>query len=146
MGKQGGIRIKVVLFLALAQAACAIAGCTSSTYQAGLTEPWLDMSGRYVSTAEIGNLGIVMLELERYEDTEVFSASMTGSAVPELEPGRGAGTIGDLHLILDFNIGFSSDYYFEGLVTQTNGVVESFSGQFLFPDEQDVLPVTFVAI
>lgn len=146
MGKQGGTIANAALILVLGIAALGLTSCASSTYRAGLTEPWLDMTGRYVSTAEIGELGIVMLELERFEDTEIFSASMTGSAVPDLEPGRGAGTIGDFHLILDFNIGFSSDYYFEGDVSLSSGSVESIAGQFIFPDSVETLPVTFVAI
>lgn len=108
--------------------------------------PWFDLSGRYVSTDEIGALGILMLELERFEDTEIFTAEITGSAAEELEPARGAGTLGDYHVIFDFDIGTKADYYFEGLVTLANDQVEKIEGQFVFPDQEEVLPATFVAL
>jgi hypothetical protein len=146
VGKQGGKKLLPALICLLVLLALAAAGCSSASSSAGLTEPWFDMTGRYVSTTELGDLGIVTLDLERYEDTEIFSAYLTGSAVPDLEPGRGAGTLGDSHLIIDFDIGIRSDYYFEGMVAHTDGVVESISGQFIFPDETGVMPVTFVAI
>lgn len=107
--------------------------------------PWFDLTGRYASTTEIGALGILTLELERYEDTAYFSAALSGSAAAELEPVHGAGTLGDYHLILDFDIGVRSDYYFEGDVTVTEGRVESIDGQFVFPDQEEMLAATFIA-
>jgi len=122
-----------------------LAGCSSSDFQITPTIAWFDMSGRYVSTEEIGPLGVIMLELERFEDTEIFTADLTSSASEDLEPVHGAGTLGDYHLILDFDIGIRSDYYFEGVVTLTGEQVESIDGQFVFPDQEETLPATFVA-
>jgi len=68
--------------------------------------------------------------------------------VGEVEPAEGIGTLGDLHLILNFDRGESSDFYYEGMVVLTpqeaKGLaIGDIDGQFVFPDQEETLPVVF---
>jgi len=145
VGNHGGKITIPGTVLALGLLLAALCGCSSSDFQITPAVPWFDLSGRYASTDEIGALGILTLELEQFEDTVYFSATLTGSAVTEMAEVHGAATLGDYHVIVDFDIGVRSDYYFEGDVTVTEGRVESIDGQFVFPDQEETLPTTFVA-
>jgi hypothetical protein len=137
-GRRIGILIAVLLVLA--------GGCSTSGFTIGTQLPWVDISGMYVSDEEVGALGFLSLELERFEDTEYFTAIMTGSQLGDEDGSTGAATLGDLHLIIDFNIGLASDYYFEGLVEMSGEEVVAIDGQFVFPDQQEMLPVAFSPI
>lgn len=118
-------------------------GCSSSDFTVGTQLPWVDISGMYVSDEAVGALGYLNLELERFEDTEYFTAIMTGSKLGDETGSTGAGTLGDLHLIIDFDIGMATDYYFEGMVELSGDAAVSISGQFVFPDQQEMLPAVF---
>lgn len=146
MGKRGGKARRAYWAAAISAALLLLAGCSSSDFQIGTTVPWFDLSGRYVSSTEIGPLGVITLELGRFEDTEIFTADLSSSASEDLKPVHGAGTLGDYHLILDFDIGVRSDYYFEGQVTMAGEQVESIDGQFVFPDQEETLPASFVPL
>lgn len=130
----------------LAGAACLLwlaAGC-SSDWEPAPVIPWYDLSGRYVSSAEVGGLGDLTIVIERLEDSQVFAIELTGTELTELEPVDGLGTLGDNHVIMDFDIGQDSDYYFEGTVTRVGEVIDSISGQFIWPDQAETLLVTFL--
>ena len=140
----GGRRIGILIGALLAAAALALAGgCSSSDFTVGTQLPWVDLSGVYVSDEAVGALGFLSLSLERFEDTEYFTAIMTGSQLGDENGSGGAGTLGDLHLIIDFDIGFATDYYFEGMVEISGDRVVAIDGQFVFPDQQEMLPAVF---
>ncbi len=140
----GGRRIGQLLIALLAVAVLALlGGCSSSGFTVGTQLPWVDIGGMYVSDQEVGALGYINLELERFEDTEYFSAVMAGSKLGDETGSTGAATLGDLHLIINFDIGFASDYYYEGMVELAGEQVVSIDGQFVFPDQQETLPAMF---
>ena len=120
-----------------------VAGC-SSDWEPGPVIEWYDISGRYVSEAEVGGLGTLTIVVELVEDTHVFAIELTGTGLAELEPVEGVSTLGDNHVIMDFELGSDSDYYFEGTVTRVGEVIESISGQFIWPDQAETLLVTFL--
>ena len=74
----------------------------------------------------------------------MFAIELTGTGLAELEPVEGVSTLGDNHVIMDFELGSDSDYYFEGTVTRVGEVIESISGQFIWPDQAETLLVTFL--
>jgi hypothetical protein len=126
-------------------AACAVltlAGCSSSWNMAPGWPP-LDVSGIYHSSAAVGSLGVLSLELERVEQSRVFNAKLSSTDNPDLGETKGVGTLGDVHLILNFGRGSKDDYYFEGVVATTGSTVESINGEFIFPDQAEPLPVVF---
>jgi hypothetical protein len=119
-----------------------LAGCTSST-DLTLTAP-LDIDGVYASTAEVGALGEVELTLrKRVNSTRGFNATLH-SANAAIEDSSGRGTLGNLHLILNFEIGQTDDYYFQGdIVLDGGGAVTGITGTFIFPGQPEQLPVEF---
>lgn len=135
----GGRRIGILIGALLAL----VGGCSSSDFTVGTQLPWVDLTGMYVSDEAVGALGFINLSLERFEDTEYFTAIMTGSQLGDEQGSGGAGTLGDLHLIIDFDIGLATDYYFEGMVEMAGDQVVAIDGQFVFPDQQEMLPAVF---
>jgi hypothetical protein len=142
---QGGKVAAVLLSLALIALS---AGCQGSEFVVGPVMDVIDLTGRYTSTEEIGALGLLILDIERVEETRVFRAQVSGALVGEVEPSNGIGTLGDLHLILNFDRGESSDFYYEGMVVLTPQEAEglaigNIAGQFVFPGQAETLPVVF---
>jgi len=143
--EQGGKVAAVLLSLVLITMH---AGCQGSSFVVGPTMEVIDLTGRYTSTEEIGVLGLLTMDIERMEETRVFRAQVSGALVGEVEPSNGIGTLGDLHLILNFDRGELSDFYYEGMVVLTPQEAEGLAigdinGQFVFPDQAETLPVVF---
>ena len=107
--------------------------------------------GRYTLTAELpgfatqelANLGIVTLEINIVEELGTFKAWVTATETEGIS--EGIGTVGDNHLILNFDRGLNSDFYFEGTfeTLALGNIVTRIDGRFIFPDRADPLPVVF---
>lgn len=92
----------------------------------------------------MGSLGTLALELERVEDSRVFNATLSSRDDADAGESIGVGTLGNEHLILNFDRGLLSDYYFEGDVALEGTAVARLEGQFIFPDQPEPLPVVFL--
>lgn len=102
-----------------------------------------EISGSYASSSPVGVLGVLQLDLARFEQSRLYSAVVSGEDVNEFGSAEGIGTLADGHLALHFDRGLDYDYYFEGEIAVANGGY-TISGEFIFPDQADRLPVTFV--
>ncbi len=75
------------------------------------------------------------MTIENVEDTRtVYTAEMvnlTGGAEVMLE---GIGTLADDHLILNFDRGKESDFYFESTISEDSEGFIELDGMFVFPD------------
>jgi len=129
--------------LAAIIAACLAAGC-SSDWPMALSWPPHVIAGTYWSEQAVGALGTLALSLERVEHSRVFDAVMTSRDDEELGESEGIGTLGNEHLILNFDRGKLDDYYFEGSVVRDGEIVLRIEGQFIFPDRSQTVPVVFL--
>lgn len=130
--------------LSIALVLAAGAGCSSSDFTVGTTLPLKDLTGHYVSTTGAGTLGTLELALALAEDTDYFKAWISSSVSEGLAPSEGIASLGDNHLVINFDRGLLSDYYFEGMLELDGEAVQSITGQFVFPDMTEKLPVVFV--
>lgn len=127
------------LFAALLLAA--LTACSSS-FDLALSEP-LDIDGTYRSTSSVGALGTLeMVVRKRTRSIRVFEAELSG---PELaiSPSEGVGTLGNDHLVLNFEIGAVDDFYFQGFVQQDGSAISGLNGSFIFPGQDEDLAVEF---
>lgn len=131
--------LRLLLIVALA---VALASCTSSA-DLTLTEP-LPIDGLYRSTSNVGDLGRLDLVIrKRLKAIRVFNALLTSDQL-EVEQSEGRGTLGNEHLVLNFDIGAANDFYFQGDVQQDQaGTVTGLIGTFIFPGQEEQLPVEF---
>ncbi len=106
------------------------------------TPETLELTGRYHSSEPFGSLGTITMQIEYSEDVFPYYVWLAGV---EEEDGLsfGIATIGDRHVILNFDRGLNSDFYFEGDVEVTDGQVEVITGMFVFPDNSESRPITF---
>ena len=132
-----------MLRIALLLGICiALASCTSS---ADLTlDTPLPIDGLYRSVSNVGELGrLDMVVRKRENSIRVFEAELSSDQL-EVDNSIGRGTLGNLHLVLNFDIGATDDFYFEGNVQQDgSGEVTGISGNFIFPAQEEQLPVEF---
>ena len=129
--------------LAALAVALAAAGC-SSDHTVGTDGLYYDLSGTYRSESEVPSLGNLELELALIEGTTWFDAVINTDLADSVEGSEGIATQGNLHLVINFDRGLLSDYYFEGVVTMTDDAIESLTGQFVFPDQAETMAVTFI--
>jgi hypothetical protein len=135
-----GKRIFVSLMLI---SALALSGCTSSTaWNPGPVLPLLDVSGRY-SSSNISGVGVVELILRYDEDGGFFRAEMSERINGGEGESVGVGTIGDSHLIINFDRRLPTDFYFAGNVTVDSDSVDTLDGNFILPSGNGSLPVVF---
>jgi hypothetical protein len=134
--------LRIAPLLALAALLTSLAGCSSSADLA-LTDP-LPIDGVYRSNGNVGELGRLDLTVrKRVGGIRVFNAELTSDDL-EIEASTGRGTLGNLHLVLNFDIGAVDDFYFEGQVQQdSGGAVTGLVGNFIFPNQSEQLPVQF---
>ncbi|MCH7472178.1 hypothetical protein IIA79_04420 [bacterium] len=128
--------------------ACAVlaglAAACSPQFDIGVDFPPHELSGTYLSDEQVGVLGILLLELERVPgSTRVYKATLAGLNGGELGGSEGIGTLGNEHLILNFNPGSDLDYYLELTVELDGSSISTMSGTFIFPDQKEPLEVTF---
>jgi hypothetical protein len=101
-------------------------------------------SGNYRSLDEVGPLGHLRLNLIRRAETEtVYDATLSGEASSDFGESEGVGTLGNEHLILNFDRGLESDFYFQGNIVLSGEAVNSINGTFVFPDQAEQLAVEF---
>lgn len=129
--------------VAITLAACLAASC-SSGYPMALSWPPHVIAGTYWSGQAVGALGTLELKLVRDDHTRVFNAELTSRDDAALGLSEGVGTLGNEHLILNFDRGRLSDYYFEGDVVLDGATVLRIEGQFIFPDHSPTTPVVFL--
>ncbi|MCC7477568.1 hypothetical protein IT575_03835 [bacterium] len=133
---------RTVLLLALL--ACAGLSACSGQRTPELQSPVLVVSGLFVSQEEVGPLGRLTLNLLRREDTfTIYDATLSGEEGGELGEDDGVGTLGNSHLILNFDRGTTDDYYFQGQVSMDGDLPDTLVGTFVFPDQTEQLSVTF---
>lgn len=120
-----------------------LASCSSSDFVVGVSEPLIDVSGRYTSNAAVGYLGTLELDLSWIEGTGFFSAWVSSDLSTDLSPSGGIASPGDFHIVINFDRGLLSDYYFEGMIVMNGETVQFLDGQFVFPDQTETLQVVF---
>jgi len=132
-----GLKYFTTCLLLVAAVSC------SSDFVVGVADPPLELSGFYAASEVIGELGLVVMELQRVEDTSIYRVGMIDCREEDPEVIGGAGTVGDKHLILNFNPGSDPDFYFEGAVILNAGLLAGLEGQFVFPDRAETLRASF---
>jgi hypothetical protein len=92
----------------------------------------------------VGDLGQLQLVIrKRLKAVRVYNAELTSDQL-EVEQSDGVGTLGNAHLVVNFDIGASDDFYFQGDIQQDeSGAVTGLSGTFIFPGQEEQLPVVF---
>jgi hypothetical protein len=126
------------VFLALA-AALALAGCGGG---GGVWDPtvlpWIhDIEGTYQADDLVGDWGRVALQLERVNRSRLYNATLANPLFDFFRTRDGLGTLANDHLIINFDTGLDSDFYFEGDVIIENDTVLGLTGQFIFPDQAE---------
>jgi hypothetical protein len=131
------LRMALLLLVCLA-----LASCTPSA-DLTLSDP-LPIDGVYRSTGSVGDLGQLQLVIrKRIRAVRVFNAELSSDKL-EVETSPGRGTLGNQHLVLNFDIGQTDDFYFQGDVQQDSaGTITGLSGSFIFPGQPEQLPVQF---
>lgn len=132
----------VVLAVALT---LALAGCGGGNNWDSAVLPWIhDIEGTYQADDLVGDWGRVALQLERVGRSRVYDAVLANPQFDFFRDRVGQGTLANDHLIINFDQGLDTDFYFEGDVIVQNDVVLGFSGEFIFPDQaQPSQPATF---
>jgi hypothetical protein len=131
------MRILLALFLVFA-----LGGCSSDDGPGVDTS--LNPSGLYRSTAAVGGLGELELTLLKREGSaNVYDAQLESDSNVEIDASLGTGSLGEDHLIINFEIGEPDDYYFQGFVQQSGTAITGLTGTFIFPDQAEQLAVEF---
>ncbi|MCB1216198.1 hypothetical protein KDL44_02325 [bacterium] len=138
MAPKPGCLTTLLLFLLLTVLSCSGGGDFVDPRLLQATE----ISGTYRSDSTVGVLGVLRLELARVEQSRVYAARLSGDDPEAFGSADGIGTLADGHLVLHFDRGEEFDYFFEGDVLGAEGA-SSISGEFIFPDQSDMLPVSF---
>lgn len=86
----------------------------------------------------------MQLRLVRLENTRVYRAVLSGANPQEFGTVEGIGTLADDHLVLNFDRGLKSEFYFEADVTPTAPGEATLTGDFIFPDQREQLQVEFI--
>lgn len=125
-----------------ALAACL--GCSDSGFDKTPRILFENLSGVYGADVQQQGLGRLVMTLENVEDTRtVYTAEMTNLVDGAETMLEGIGTVADDHLILNFDRGKDSDFYFESSVLEDgNGFIE-LDGQFVFPDSAQAVSAKF---
>ena len=89
---------------------------------------------------------MLQLSLVRSENTRVYSALLSGENAELFGTAEGIGTLADDHLVLNFDRGLKTDFYFEGKVQLESGLVRALAGEFIFPDQTEQLAVEFTLL
>jgi len=133
--------MRSAILIPLVAALLAATGCSGSEEVLAAGEPF-DVSGVYRSTETIGELGFVWMEIVMVRPNLTFKA-VVSSAIELGEFSQGVGTVGGDHLILNFDRGKTTDYYYEGMFETNGNQVARIDGRFIFPDLAEDLPVEF---
>ena len=121
-----------------------LSGCSSADFAVGISRLDYNLAGSFVSEDPVGELGRLSLELTQREDTVVFEAALSAEGSDELGYSEGIGTVGNGHLVLNFDRNLETDYYFEGTVEVTGDEATAINGNLVFPDLANPLPVRFI--
>ena len=120
-----------------------LSGCsTSESWNPTPQLPLIDVSGRY-SSSDIAGVGEVELILRYDEDGGFFRAEMSRRINGGDGESIGVGTIGDDHLILNFDRRLDTDYYFAGNVALDGAAVDTIDGNFILPTGNGSIPAVF---
>ena len=131
------------LQLVLSLAIVLLGGCSASGVEP-IASPPINVEGVYQSTEAVGPLGRLTLALRlRGESVRVYRATLNSTDTPTLAESTGIGTLGNDHLILNFDVRTEGDYFFQGTVANSGSAIDSIAGTFLFPGQTEELPVTF---
>jgi len=118
--------------------------CSSSTFDDPPHILFADISGVYGADVEQRGLGRLAMSLELVEDTRtVYKAELTNLVDGEQLKLEAIGTLADDHLILNFDRGKTTDFYFESKVSESSEGLYELNGQFIFPDAPPNVPVVF---
>lgn len=122
-----------------------LAGCGSSSFNINIETPPLNAEGQYTSADTGGPLGRLSLELSLRENAvRTYDATLTSLDDPQFGESEGVGTVGNQHIILNFDPGANVDYYFEGtFVLDNDGLVSGIEGSFIWPDQDERLSASF---
>ena len=133
-----------VLLCAILLALVSVLGCSDSGFDTTPRILYSDISGIYGADVNGRGLGRLAMTLERVEETRtVYSAEMINIINGEERMLEGIGTLTNDHLILNFDRGNNSDFYFESKVEEVSDGFLELDGQFIFPDSADSLPALF---
>jgi hypothetical protein len=133
-----------VLLWVILPALLFLLGCSDSGFDTTPQILFGDISGLYAADVNQRGLGRLAMTLERVEETRtVYTAEMTNIVGDEEIMLEAIGTLTDDHLILNFDRGVDSDFYFESQVEEmVDGFIE-LDGRFIFPDFEETLPAVF---
>lgn len=122
-----------------------LSGCSSSGFNIGIDAPPLNAEGFYTSADTGGPLGRLRLELTLFENAaRTYDAVLTSLDDPQFGESVGVGTVGNQHIILNFDPGDAVDYYYEGsFVLDNAGLVSGIEGSFIWPDQDERLDANF---
>jgi hypothetical protein len=120
------------------------ASCNTGVFVEPRTLAASEIEGTYRSSDQAGVLGILELGLVRLESSRVYTAVLSGKNPEEFGTSEGIGTLADDHLVLNFDRGLNSDFYFEAKVTLNDAGDPVITGEFIFPDQKEQLPVEFL--
>jgi hypothetical protein len=128
----------------LAALGAALMGCGGGNSWDPEVLPWIhDIQGTYQAREIVGEWGRVALQLERINHSRAYDATLANPQFEMFRTRAGIGTLANDHVILNFDTGLDSDFYFEGDVVIEGDLVRGLSGQFVFPDQEQTLPVVF---
>jgi hypothetical protein len=132
-------------FAGAAAALCSVAlsACTSGSAEI-IESPPISVEGMYESSEDVGPLGKLTMELRlRPNAARSYRAVLLSQSSAGFDESIGGGTLGNDHLILNFDIRAEGDFFFQGFVENEGEAIDSISGTFLFPGQVEELPVTF---
>jgi hypothetical protein len=121
-----------------------LSGCGGQDFRVDIDTPPHNAEGVYTSGDTGGPLGRLRLELTLRENAlRTYDATLSSLDDPRFGESTGVGTVGNEHIILNFDPGDPTDYYFEGALALTGGAVSGIEGRFVWPDQTENLSAVF---
>lgn len=135
------MRYALVVLLSAVVFCCS---CSNTPYDDPAHIIFSDISGVYGADVEQHGLGRLAMTIELLENARtVYKAEITnlvGDTQTKLE---GIGTLADDHLILNFDRGKTTDFYYESKVTSVGEGSYELNGQFIYPDSKGGVAAVF---